>query len=110
MDRYQVSKIMQTSVITVNEVALVDDVRDLMDPSITHSAFPVVSETAQGDVLVGMILKDSLREILRHPDLFHSAVTAPPRGRIPYGRIQASEFSEKHSAILRGKFQEDYSG
>eukprot|EP00035_Acanthoeca_spectabilis_P023009 m.447121 g.447121 ORF g.447121 m.447121 type:complete len:875 (+) comp19472_c0_seq1:188-2812(+) len=110
MDRYQVSKIMQTPVITVNEVALVDDVRDLMDPSITHSAFPVVSETAQGDVLVGMILKDSLREILRHPDLFHSAVTAPPRGRIPYGRIQASEFSEKHSAILRGKFQEDYSG
>jgi Mg2+/Co2+ transporter CorC len=110
MDRYPVSKIMQTEVVAVNELALVDDIRDLMDSSVSHSAFPVVSESAQGEVLVGIILKDSLREILRHTDLFHSPVSVPPRGRIPYGRIQASEFSEKHSSILRGKADDNYSG
>jgi len=110
MDKYPVSKIMQTGVMTIHELALVDDIRDLMDPCITHSAFPVVAESAQGDVLVGMILKDSLREVLRHPDLFHSPVSPPPRGRIPYARIQATEFSEKHSEILRNKFNDDYSG
>ena len=50
----------------MNQIALVDDVRDLMDRHVTHSAFPVVAETAQGNVHVGLILKSTLREILRH--------------------------------------------
>mmetsp|Transcript_5905 Transcript_5905/g.17678 ORF Transcript_5905/g.17678 Transcript_5905/m.17678 type:complete len:877 (-) Transcript_5905:85-2715(-) len=111
MDRYQVSKIMQTPVVTVHQHSPVDDIRELLNPNVSHNAFPVVSETAQGNVIVGMILKSTLREILRHPDLFRSAVEPTPAGRIPYPRIQASEFSEKHSAIMRGKIRmsDDYS-
>ena len=43
-------------------------------------------------------------------DLFHSPVSPPPKKRIPYARIQTQEFSDKHGAILRKRFRDEYEG
>lgn len=93
MDRYLVKDIMQGPVVTIPEIARVDDVRNLFD--LTHNGFPVVQETADGSVMKGLILKETLLELLRHPDLFYTADQQPPTRRVPYTKIKDTEVSQK---------------
>jgi chloride channel 7 len=93
MDRYLVKDIMQGPVVTIPEIARVDDVRNLFD--LTHNGFPVVQETADGSVMKGMILKETLLELLRHSDLFYTADQQPPTRRVPYTKIKDTEVSQK---------------
>eukprot|EP00041_Stephanoeca_diplocostata_P021223 m.489642 g.489642 ORF g.489642 m.489642 type:complete len:885 (-) comp21770_c0_seq1:2817-5471(-) len=104
MERFLVSEIMQSPVVTVPQVGLVDDIRDVFDTE--HSAFPVVAEVNNKEVVVGIILKETLREILRHPDLHFPMGQNPPTHRIAYSRIQDSEVSKHHEA--KHRLQHEY--
>lgn len=53
MERFLVSEIMQSPVVTVPQVGLVDDIRDVFETE--HSAFPVVAEVNNKEVVVGTL-------------------------------------------------------
>ena len=81
LNRHSVQKVMNSPMVTIGVNPTVAEVTELLDGGVTHNGFAVVEPSAVGGepVLVGLILRDTLDELLHEPRV-HSPAGGPSSG------------------------------
>ena len=107
LDLIPVHHVMASPVVTFQETMPLNQIREILRDT-RHNGFPVVRNTPQGQVFVGLVVRDHLMVLLRralargttahlgvtYEDLNHQFVTAAARHLI----------WEQHMAVLQGSY------